>query len=231
FFAYLGSDDLWRPPFLEEQVRLLESRPNAVLAFSHAFVIDEYEMIIDRTDNWTDFADGDTLPCLLRGEIFSSPGVVYRRSPLEKIGWNENAGLEDYELYLQLCGMGEFARNEKVLCAWRQHGANTSDDFPAMLREHIAAQDRAAERLGIERSELDAIQSELRFRGVLDHLRGGYKHEAWKLFRENRSSSASLSDTVKTFARLMTPQPLFQWNRERKRRKAIARYGRMDIEN
>ncbi len=33
FFAYLGSDDLWRPSFLEEQVRLLESRPNAVLAF------------------------------------------------------------------------------------------------------------------------------------------------------------------------------------------------------
>src|SRR5687768_3760643 len=34
YFAYLGSDDIWLPTFLEEQTRLLNSRPNAVLAFS-----------------------------------------------------------------------------------------------------------------------------------------------------------------------------------------------------
>ena len=82
YFAYLGSDDLWRQGFLEEQVSLLNSRPNAVLAFSHAYVIDADDNILDRTDNWTDFADVDMLPRLLIGEIFSSPGVVYRRSAL-----------------------------------------------------------------------------------------------------------------------------------------------------
>ena len=229
FFAYLGSDDLWLPSFLEDQVPLLQSRPNAVLAFCHAFVIDEDEMIIDRTDNWADFVDGNMLPCLLRGEIFSSPGVVYRRSAVERYGWNENSRLEDYELYLNLCGTGEFARNEKLLCAWRQHGSNTSDNFPEMLQEHIAAQDRVAGRLGIERTELDRIQSELKFKGVRDHLRGGYKKEAWRLFRENRSGR-SVSETMKTYVRLMMPQPLFQWNRARKRRSAIARYGRLDME-
>lgn len=229
FFAYLGSDDLWLPSFLEDQVPLLQSRPNAVLAFCHAFVIDEDEMIIDRTDNWADFVDGNMLPCLLRGEILSSPGVVYRRSAVERYGWNENSRLEDYELYLNLCGTGEFARNEKLLCAWRQHGSNTSDNFPEMLQEHIAAQDRVAGRLGIERTELDRIQSELKFKGVRDHLRGGYKKEAWRLFRENRSGR-SVSETMKTYVRLMMPQPLFQWNRARKRRSAIARYGRLDME-
>lgn len=230
FFAYLGSDDLWLPTFLEEQVDLLESRSNAVLAFCHAFVIDEDEMIIDRTDNWTNFADGDMLPSLLRGEIFSSPGVVYRRSALEKHGWNQNAGLEDYELYLNLCSEGEFARNEKLLCAWRQHGSNTSDNSPMMLREHLAAQDRAAHRLGIGRSELDRIQSELKFKGVSDHLRGRFKKEAWQLFLENRSGSRSAVDTMKTLMRLAAPQSLFQWNRTRKRQNAIAKYGRLNIE-
>src|SRR5689334_16205355 len=33
FFAYLGSDDVWLPEFLEEQTSLLHSRPPAVLAF------------------------------------------------------------------------------------------------------------------------------------------------------------------------------------------------------
>ena len=55
YFAYLGSDDVWLPTFLDEQMRLLDSRPNAVLAFSHAYVIDEHDNIFDRTDNWTRF--------------------------------------------------------------------------------------------------------------------------------------------------------------------------------
>jgi len=231
YFAYLGSDDLWLPTFLEEQTNLLEARRNAVLAFAHAYVIDENEMIIDRTDNWSGFADGDMLPFLLRGEIFSSPGVVYRRSAVEKYGWNENAELEDYELYLKLCGEGEFARNEKILCAWRLHGSNTSGNFPAMLREHLSAQNRVADKLGIGREELDRIQRELKFRGVLDYIRGGQKKEAWKLFRENRPGSRSSVDTMRTLARLLTPQPIFQWNRARKRRNAISKYGQLKIES
>src|SRR5687768_1375138 len=67
FFAYLGSDDVWLPDFLDEQTRLLNSRPSTVLAFSHAYVIDERDRIVDSTDKWTDFADGDLLPTLLNG--------------------------------------------------------------------------------------------------------------------------------------------------------------------
>src|SRR6266436_5228600 len=33
YFAYLGSDDLWLPDFLDARVRLLETRPNALLAY------------------------------------------------------------------------------------------------------------------------------------------------------------------------------------------------------
>ena len=82
-------------------------------------MIDENENIFDRTDNWTSFADGDALPFLLQGEIFSSPSVIYRRSALKKFEWNENAKLEDYEMYLKLTTEGEFARSDKILSAWR----------------------------------------------------------------------------------------------------------------
>ncbi|MDQ3748111.1 MAG: glycosyltransferase family 2 protein, partial [Acidobacteriota bacterium] len=139
YFAYLGSDDVWLPTFLEQRIELLQKRPRAVLAFGHAFLIDEADQIIDCTDAWTGFADGDMLPLLLRGMIFSSPSVVYRRTALAKHAWNENSILEDYELYLKLCADGEFALDSGILCAWRQHGWNVSRDFSAMLDEWLAA--------------------------------------------------------------------------------------------
>lgn len=226
FFAYLGSDDLWRTIFLEEQSGLLQSRPDAVLAFSHSFLIDENDLIIDRTDKWTAFADGNPLPFLLRGQIFSSPGVLYRRSALERHGWNEDSILEDYELYLKLSADGEFARNPKVLCGWRQHDGNVSRDFPRMMREWIEAQDRVAPSLPLTRGELDRIQAALRFDSVAGFVRAGYRAEAERLFRENLSGARSVSRAIGMAARLAVPQALFDANRRRKLKRSAERYGK-----
>ncbi|HEX8735469.1 MAG TPA: glycosyltransferase [Pyrinomonadaceae bacterium] len=230
FFAYLGSDDLWFPQFLEERIKLLSQRPQAVLAFGHAFLIDENEQIIDSTANWTSFADGDMLPFLLRGQIFSSPSVVYRRRALEKYEWNENSVLEDYELYLKLCAEGEFALDERIMCAWRQHGWNVSGDFPLMLSEWLAAQNRAATDLNLSRAELDKIQIELKFQSVADYVRHGHRREAINLFFNNLRGAKSPAQIGKMLFRLAVPQTLFQWNRKRKRRLAIEKYGKLNEE-
>ncbi len=229
YFAYLGSDDVWLPTFLEERMKLLQNRPNAVLAFGHAFLIDEDDRIIDCTDSWTEFADGDMLPLLLRGMIFSSPSVVYRRTALKKYTWNEDSILEDYELYLKLSADGEFALDRSVLCAWRQHGWNVSGDFSAMLDEWLAAQYRVAEKLGISRQELNKIQSELKFNAVLDFIRHGEKRKAVRLMRENLRGAKSAAQVVKTLFRLSIPKKTFQWNRRRKKMKAIEKYGKLSV--
>lgn len=229
FFAYLGSDDVWLPTFLKERIELLQKRPNAVLAFGHAFLIDEDDRIIDCTDNWTEFADGDMLPLLLRGMIFSSPSVIYRRDALKKYAWNEDSILEDYELYLKLSAEGEFALDSSVLCAWRQHGWNVSGDFSAMLDEWLAAQNRVADRLKISRKELVRVQSELKFNAVLDFIRHGKKREAASLMRENLRGAQSVGQIARTLFRLSVPRRLFQWNRQRKKQAAIERYGKLNL--
>lgn len=229
YFAYLGSDDVWLPNFLEDQVNLLESKPSAVLAFSHAYVIDEDDNIIDRTDNWSDFGDGDLLPVLLRGEIFSSPGVVYRRSVLEIHRWNENAALEDYEMYLTLTTEGDFARNENLLCAWRQHGWNTSSDYPRMFKEQLKSQDRLADVLNLSRPDLETIQRQMKFKAVTEYLRNGCRRESVPLLWENVSGATSPTEMIKTLARLSVPQTLFLWNRRRKRRAGIKKYGKLSL--
>ncbi len=229
FFAYLGSDDVWLPTILEKRVKLLEKRQTTVLSFGHAYLIDEYDRIIDSTADYTDFADGDMLPLLLRGIIFPSSSVVYRSSALEKHGWNENSLLEDYELYLKLAADGEFAFDKNILSAWRQHGGNVSGDFPLMLEEWINAQNRLFQKLNIRREELGRIQTELKFDAVLSYVRHGRRREAVRLFAENLSGAKSVSQIGKTIFRLSIPQTLFQWNRRRKKRKAIENYGKLEI--
>lgn len=229
FFAYLGSDDIWLPTFLEKQIELLNARKQVVLAYGHAFWIDENEQIFACTNEWTDFTDGDCLPMLLRGEIFSSPSVVYRRSALEKTRWNENARLEDYELYLKLAASGEFAFNREILCAWRRHGANTSDNVPLMLEETLAAQNRLADELKINQTQLEKIQKQLKFEAAANHIRHGWRHEAaWLLF-QNIGGAKSSVQIAKMLFRLAIPQKIFQWNRKRKHRQAVKKYGKLKI--
>ncbi len=228
FFAYLGSDDVWLPNFLNEQTGLLNSRPNAVLAFSHAYVIDEDDRIVDSTDEWTEFADGDMLLLLLRGVVFSSPGVLYRRQALEHHRWNEDARLEDYEMYLKLSGEGDFARNPKILCGWRQHGVNASTDLPSMFPEMIAAQDRVAPSLGISPDELKRTQSQMKFAAAANFVRHGFRREAAQLFLENLRGASSLAEVIGTAVRLALPGSVFQWNRRRKREDAANRFGKLE---
>src|SRR2546427_3062547 len=119
-FAYLGSDDLWLPDFLAARVSMLEARPPAVLAYGHAFLIDEDDRIIDCTLDWAHYTDGNARTMLLQENIAPmSPTVLHRRAVLERYGWNERARLEDYELYLRLSADGEFAFDAGILSAWR----------------------------------------------------------------------------------------------------------------
>ena len=83
YFAYLGSDDLWLPDFLAARVSILESRASAVLAYGHAFLINEDDQIIDCTREWAHYTDGNARAMLLHENIAPmSPTVLHRRAVL-----------------------------------------------------------------------------------------------------------------------------------------------------
>ena len=229
YFAYLGSDDVWLPQFLESRIKALESRPNAVLAFGHAFLIDENDRIIDCTENWTTYTDGSILEMLLAGVVPASSSVVYRRTALENQRWNENSVLEDYELYLKLSKNGEFAFDEMILSAWRQHGYNTSADFAKMFDEWLAAQNRVAAEIGIGVPKLLRSQKKLKFNSALDFIRRGEKLKAVEILSKNLSGASSFSTTAKIILRLLTPAVAENWYKTRKRAAQIKRYGTIKI--
>ncbi|HZE64699.1 MAG TPA: glycosyltransferase, partial [Pyrinomonadaceae bacterium] len=178
YFAYLGSDDLWLPDFLKARINLLESRPDAVLAYGHAYFIDEQNAIIDSTADWARYADGDAREMLLQTTAPMSPTVLYRRKALEHERWNDESKLEDYDLYLRLSAKGEFAFDPRILSAWRRHGSNVSWDQALMLEEQLRAQRQSALRFGLTNEQIQALQRTTRFNRAEDFLRVGQKSPA-----------------------------------------------------
>lgn len=226
YFAYLGSDDLWLHGFLAARVALLEERERAVLAYGHAFIIDERGEVTDCTLDWAAYADGDARHMLL-AETYApmSPTVVYRRDALERHGWNERARLEDYELYLRLSAEGEFAFDPRVLSAWRRHASNTSGDFAWMIDARLEAQRNAAAHLKLGNDELRRYQRALNFAGAEDLLRLGDKRTALRFLRRGLAGAPDARALARVALRLVTPYSLFKRRARRRQATAARRYG------
>lgn len=225
YFAYLGSDDLWLPDFLGARVALLDARPEAVLAYGHAYLVGERGEVFDCTLDWASYADGDARRMLLE-ETYApmSPTVLHRRSALERHGWNERARLEDYELYLRLSADGEFAFDPRVLSAWRRHGTNTSGDFVWMIEARLEAQRSAAPHLKLTPAQLAHYQRALNFAGAEDLLRLGDKRAALKYLRRGLGGTPSPAALARVALRLVTPYSLVRRRKRRRHAEAATRY-------
>ena len=226
YFAYLGSDDLWLPGFLEARISMLETTPQAVLAYGNCFFIDAQNLIIDCTRDWANYTNGNAREMLLQ-QTFApmSPTVTYRRANLERNGWDEQVRLEDYDLYLRLSLEGDFAFDSRVLSAWRQHAYNTSRDFSWIIDARLAAQQRLAARIGLSATELEHFQRVSKFAGAEDLLRLGEKAKAVKLLRQSFGGAQSTAALLRVLARLCAPYSLMKWRRKRRQTRAAQRYG------
>jgi len=229
YFAYLGSDDVWLPNFLKERVPLLQSRTDAVLAYGHAYFVDKESRIVDCTADWANYVDGDVRAMLLNTIAPMSPTVLYRRAALEKEPWNEQAKLEDYDLYLRLSTIGKFAFDPQVLSAWRLHAKNTSLDQMFMLKEHLAAQRAVAPVLGLSDQELEKLQTRTRFSRAEDFIRVGDKRTAIRLMSTNLSGARSPRSLARMLIRLGVPMSFIRKRNAGKQRRTSERFGSIEL--
>jgi alpha-1,3-rhamnosyltransferase len=229
YFAYLGSDDLWLPEFLQERVALLELRPAAALAYGHAYFIDEQNRIVDSTAEWASYADGDARAMLLQTTAPMSPTVLYRRNALQQFPWREAARLEDYDLYLRLSVAGEFAFDRRVLSAWRRHSSNVSWDQTLMLEEQLRAQREAALRFGFTDRQIEKLQTTTKFNRAEDFLRLGQKSQALSLIMHNATGANSARATARMLLRLLIPNSFMRRRARVRQRRAQERYGIIEI--
>ncbi len=227
YFAYLGSDDLWLPNFLKARVQLLQSRTRAVLAYGHAYFVDEQNRIVDSTADWAHYADGNARTMLLQTTAPMSPTVLYRRQALEHERWNEESKLEDYDLYLRLSAEGDFAFDPQLLSAWRRHGSNVSWDQTLMLEEQLRAQREAALRFGLTEQQVAELQRTTRFSRAEDFLRVGEKSRALDLMMKNWRGANSPPAAARMLLRLLIPNSFMRGRARVRQRNAHKRYGRL----
>ena len=224
YFAYLGSDDLWFPNFLEERAKLLDEHQTAVLGYGNALFLDEADEIFESSAEWWNFPT-DAREMLRLGSAPISSTVFYRRKFLEKYRWNENSRLEDYEFYIKLSGEGDFVFDPRVLSVWRGHGNNVSGDLNLMLAEILAAQNRNTEKLGLNESNICEIQRKVQFRYARDFLQKGLKKDALKLALKNWRGADSNGQILKFAARMSVPMSLIKMRRKLRREELRRKYG------
>lgn len=230
YFAYLGSDDIWFPNFLDARLKLLSSRPAAVLGYGHAYSIDEADNILDCTCEWAAYVDGNAQDALLaRGLAPLSPTVVYRRAPLERHGWNEQSKLEDYELYLLLSADGDFAFDPQAQSAWRRHAYNTSRDLEFMAAQWLETQHRVGAQLGIGAERLAELQTSLKWKCAEDFARNNQRRRALKLMLHNLSGAPSATAVARLLINLSTPRAVMHWRRRIRQQQASGRYGNIQL--
>jgi alpha-1,3-rhamnosyltransferase len=233
YFAYIGSDDFWLPKFLEKRARLMTKRKDAVLGYGHAFLVDDLDRVFgctaDYDDDWANYADGNPRQMLLNGVSPVSSTVFYRRAKLLQSPWNEEARLEDYELYVRLMPMGEFAFDPQALSAWRHHSYNTSKNLLLMYTEVIAAQNRNLDIFGIGRSELERAQSQSTFRYARVLLQNGKKREALRLFGESWRNADSAASIAKAVVQLALPTRFLKSYQRYKQKRLVNQYNTVKI--
>jgi alpha-1,3-rhamnosyltransferase len=223
-FAYIGSDDIWLDEFLERQACALADNPTAVLAYGHCFIMDEKGQIFDSTANHKDskkiYESGDGLKLLLNGFAPVSCTVLYRRAPLEKVGWNEAARLEDFETYLRILKYGGFAFEARELSIWRQHRNNTSRNVKMMLEEILGALERNAQELEITPKELENAKAVAKFRYARIALQYGNKRLALELARQSWHKNKDIN-LIKFMCRMAVPMAAVSAYRNIKRKSSV----------
>lgn len=230
YFSYLGSDDIWLAEFLETRVSQLESRPAAALAYGYAYIIDEHDKIVAFTLDTAHYADGDARRMLLAPCIPQSSTVVYRRAPLQRHAWNEDARLEDYELFLRLSAEGEFALDAQYLSGWRRHGRNTSTNVLMMMEEFLEAQSRVAASIGLTPEELRASRAAIKYNSGGEFLMAGQRLEAVNLTLQNLGGAASHVALLRRMIGLTLPLPVVRWLDRRGRQRTNEQFGSISID-
>jgi alpha-1,3-rhamnosyltransferase len=231
YFAYLGSDDVWLPDFLTSRVKLLETRSDAVLAYGHSFVINEQDQIIECTKEWATYDKDCTREMLLNAIVPFSPSVLYRRQILQRYPWNEDAQLEDYDLYLRLSSEGEFAFDKHILCAWRTHGANNSRDLEFMLKECLKAQHSAVPGLKLTVKELEKANARLKWRYGGDFIKAGERGKGVKLLCFNLRGAPSYGSIVRMMGAAILPTSILRWRKQYLEQRSVKFYGSLEQVN
>jgi alpha-1,3-rhamnosyltransferase len=216
FFAVIASDDMWLPSFVESRVKQLQKRPDAVLAYGNCYIIDNENNIIGITSDWAEYDDGNARDMLLTRFPPSSPSVIFRSAALNVHKWNPTAKVEDFELYLRLSTLGDFAFDPAPRSAWRAHDYNMSKKTLTMMEATLSALESNSELLQLTNEEKKHFIENVKWSSIESFLQAGKRTEALKQAIFSIGFKKPFSSKVKIFLKLIIPFNLIRTKRKLK---------------
>ena len=146
--SMLDSDDLWLPGYLETMTSILAANPDAVLAYTDAWVIDDEKGRVRKTTEMTyqrPPVPPPTMPraflveLLKRNFIYNSV-TVRREALVETGGYDERLRTsEDWELWLRLAALGRpCLRSPAALAVHRDRRGSLTTDLDELQRSDQA---------------------------------------------------------------------------------------------
>lgn len=120
YLTFLDADDLWTPNKLEEQLKALQSNPQAAVAYSWTDWIDESDNFLRPGGHI--IANGHVLEQLfLRDFVESGSNPLIRRHALANVGGFEQSvsPVEDWDMWLRLAASYEFVTVPSVQILYR----------------------------------------------------------------------------------------------------------------
>lgn len=130
-YAFLDSDDLWMPTFVETVVRLLDEHPRCGMGFSGILGIDDNDMVFAERRMYLDPDPEEGVlespfNRIIRYMPTQTSGVIVRRAVIEDVG-DFDLGLpvvEDWDLWYRIGKKYDMCYTVKALACNRSHPDN-----------------------------------------------------------------------------------------------------------
>lgn len=144
YITFLDADDLWTPDKLELQLVALQQHPQAGLAYSWTYYMDEQGASFHRCQpvNFT----GNVYPQLLIGNFLDSgSNPLIRRQAIATAGEFEPTlkSCEDWDYWLRIAAKWEFVVVPKAQIYYRRTVGAMSSKIEVMEKYHLIVIDRA----------------------------------------------------------------------------------------
>jgi|SRR5919199_1486969 glycosyltransferase involved in cell wall biosynthesis len=144
FITFLDADDLWAPDKLELQLAALQQHPEAGVAYSWTYYMDEQGESVHI--GAPVFFEGNVYSKLLVGNFLDSgSNPLIRRRAIESVGEFDPTlkSCEDWEYWLRLSARWDFVVVPKPQIFYRQTSGAMSSKIEVMEKYHLLVIERA----------------------------------------------------------------------------------------
>lgn len=198
YVAFLDSDDLWLPNYLEEQLRSLD-QSKADLVYADALLIGD-SPLAGRTYMETSPSSGEVTAeslLALRCNVITS-GVLVRRQPVLDVGMFDETikRAHDFELWFRLAKHGaRLSYQKRVLLKHRILNTGLSGDTISQQERALKVLSAIHERGDLTRSEKSALER------TLETVKAGLSLEQGKahLLKGNFADAAEAIESANRF--------------------------------